>query len=139
MTQLLELIKQDQLDARKAKNQPIKVRLLTTLIGEATPGGNGVVNDADVLATIAKFLKNNLITQTAKPQDKTLKAEELILRSYMPQELTGDALEELIKRCIADVRATSMRDMGKIMGKLKKENFTIYMSEAQNKIKKLLA
>jgi len=45
--------------------------------------------------------------------------EEELLASYMPEELSDDALEELVDEGIAATAAVTPRDMGKVMGWLK--------------------
>ena len=45
--------------------------------------------------------------------------EEELLKSYMPEELGDDALEELVDEGIAATEAVTPRDMGKVMGWLK--------------------
>ena len=47
------------------------------------------------------------------------KYEEALLKSYMPEELSDDALEELVDEGIAATEAVTPRDMGKVMGWLK--------------------
>ena len=137
MSVLLFKIKADQLQARKDK-QKVKAKLLTTLIGEASPSGNGIVDNKAVMATIAKFLKNARITQKAKPSAELVE-EILILESYLDPVLTGTNLEAYIGRVAEKVHATSMRDMGKIMAKLSLADYTIDMGEANKAIKKMFA
>jgi uncharacterized protein len=43
-------------------------------------------------------------------------AEIAILSEYLPQALTEDAIQELIREAIAATGAASARDMGKVMG-----------------------
>jgi len=45
--------------------------------------------------------------------------EEELLASYMPEELSDAALEELVAEAIAATDAVTPRDMGKVMGWLK--------------------
>ena len=45
--------------------------------------------------------------------------EEDLLASYMPEELSDDALEELVDEGISATDAVTPRDMGKVMGWLK--------------------
>ena len=82
------------------------------------------VTDDDVVELIAKQLKqqkdalvefekaerDDLITQT--------KAEIEILTSYLPQQLTDEELEVVVRDAVAEVNAQSVKDMGKIMGKV---------------------
>jgi uncharacterized protein YqeY len=136
MSKLLEQIKADQLKARKTRNL-LKAKLLTTLIGEASPSGNGAIDDNAVKATITKFVKNIGITLRIKPNQDS-EDELAILKAYLPEDLKGDALASYVGRQIEKVHATSMRDMGKVMGKLKSAPYTIDMGKAQSIIKQLL-
>lgn len=138
MSKLLEQIKADQLAARKSGDK-VKSNLLTTLIGEASPSGHGVTDDKAVLAVIAKFVKNIKFSISKAKSNCNLDRELEILEAYMPEKLAGADLEKFIEKTIEQVHATSMRDMGKIMGKLKNAPYTIDMGKAQGLIKKLLA
>ena len=137
MSQLLEKIKKDQLEARKAKDK-VLAKLLTTLIGEASPSGNGVIDNNAVKATITKFLKNARITNNIRPSG-TLNREISILESYLPEVLQGFVLEAYIGRLIEKLNVTSARDIGKIMSKLSQADYTINKGEAHKLIKKLFA
>ena len=44
-------------------------------------------------------------------------AEAEIVRSYLPQPLSPAELEEIVETAMADTGATSMRDMGNVMGR----------------------
>jgi hypothetical protein len=43
------------------------------------------------------------------------KAELAVLKSYLPEEIPQDQLEEIVKAVIAEVGATTKTDMGKVM------------------------
>lgn len=44
-------------------------------------------------------------------------AEAEIVRSYLPNPLSSEQLEEIVDRAVAETGATGMRDMGTVMGK----------------------
>ena len=44
-------------------------------------------------------------------------AEAEIVRSYLPQPLSPEQLEEIVSTAINDTDATTMRDMGSVMGR----------------------
>jgi uncharacterized protein len=44
-------------------------------------------------------------------------AEAEIARSYLPEPLSPEKLEEIVDRAVNETGATSMRDMGAVMGK----------------------
>ena len=64
----------------------------------------------DALVEFEKAEREDLITQT--------KAEIEILASYLPQQLTDEELEAVVRDAITEVNAQSIKDMGKIMGKV---------------------
>lgn len=123
---LLAQIKQDQLSARKAK-ESLKATLLTTLIGEATSigknDGNRDSTDAEVTATIKKFIKNinELLSVT---QSDSAVAEKAILEQYLPNQLSEEQLQILIEgiviTCSADTPTGPIRPkIGDVVKRLK--------------------
>jgi uncharacterized protein len=44
-------------------------------------------------------------------------AEAEIVRSYLPEPLSQEQLEEIVDRAVSETGATSMRDMGAVMGR----------------------
>ena len=83
-----------------------------------------VVNDDDVIELIAKQLKQrkDALVEFEKAERDDLiaqtKAEIEILASYLPQQLTDEELEAVVRDAVAEVNAQSIKDMGKIMGKV---------------------
>ena len=43
-----------------------------------------------------------------------------VLNTYLPKMLTESEVEEIVAKTIADLGATSMKDMGKVMGFINK-------------------
>lgn len=150
---LLDQIKSAQLKARKERNT-LASNLLTTLLGEAAMigknNGNRESTDSEVISTIKKFVANAKETRDILLQDD--KAQEIlaqnpnpiggygagnpalldcleeirILESFLPKQLTDEELEVAITTAIADVNATSIRDMGKVMKLLKERHDGAY-------------
>lgn len=81
--------------------------------------------DSDVFALIDKMVKqrrDSLKQYQDANRDDLAEQEEFeigVLQTYLPQPLTADELAELIASAIESVGATSMKDMGKVMGALK--------------------
>lgn len=65
----------------------------------------------DSLAEFEKAGREDLIEET--------KSEIQVLKEYLPQQLSEEELEKIVKETIAEVGATSMKDMGKIMTAIK--------------------
>src|SRR5712691_471510 len=79
------------------------------------------LTDHDVAAVIKKQIKQrqDSIEGFEKGGRTDLadkeKAELVILKSYLPEELSTAQLEEIIKSSITEVGATTKTDMGKVM------------------------
>ena len=62
-----------------------------------------------------------------------------IIGQYLPQQLTDDDTKKLCSEIISSTGASSIKDMGKVMGELKKNNAdNIDFSKAGAMIKELL-
>ena len=79
------------------------------------------LTDADVVAVIKKQVKQrqDSIEGFEKGGRTDLvekeKAELVVLKSYLPEEIPQAQLEEIVKAVIAEVGATTKADMGKVM------------------------
>ena len=123
---LFETIEKDYVQAYKAKDavRLTVLRLLKTavknrLVDLCRPGGT--LDDAEMLDLIIKEGKQrqDSIEQytTAGRQDLADKeaAELAVIQSYLPKPLTEEELTALIDATIAEVGATSPREMGKVI------------------------
>ncbi|TQQ85729.1 GatB/YqeY domain-containing protein [Peptacetobacter hominis] len=79
------------------------------------------LNDDDIIDIISKQLKqrNDSLEQFLDAGREDLveetRSEIEILKEYLPQQLSEEELNEIVKQTISEVGATSMKDMGKIM------------------------
>lgn len=98
MTMFLKL-KNDQLEARKAKNG-IAASLLTTLIGEAAKIGKDTQNDdptdTQVVATIKKFIKNIDELLQHSPGNFQAISEKAILVRYLPKQIEEAEIRHIL-------------------------------------------
>ncbi|MEF9992008.1 MAG: GatB/YqeY domain-containing protein [Romboutsia sp.] len=65
----------------------------------------------DALVEFEKAGREDLVNET--------EAEIKVLTEYLPQQLSEEELNEIVKSTISQVGATSMKDMGKIMSVIK--------------------
>ena len=83
------------------------------------------LDDSQVLAVIEKQVKQarDSITQFEQGGRQDLadkeKTELDVLMSYLPAQLSAEEVDQHIKNVIDETGASSMKDMGKVMGKLK--------------------
>ena len=123
---LFETISEDIKAAMKARD---KVRLETLrnikkvfLEAKTAPGANDTLDDADAMKILQKLAKQgheSAQTFTAAGR-QDLADEELaqahVIEEYLPKPLTEAEIEETVKAVIAQTGASSMKDMGKVMG-----------------------
>ena len=128
---LFDQISEDIKAAMKARD---KVRLETLrnikkvfLEAKTAPGANDTLADADALKIIAKLAKQGKETATTYTQagrqdlaDAEL-AQVEVLESYLPKQLSQEEIEAEVKKIIAEVGATSMKEMGRVMGTASKQ------------------
>ena len=79
-------------------------------------------NDEDVMAVITKEIKklNDVLPDFTKAGRQDLideaNAKIAILKAYLPEQMSEDAIKELIRQTVEETGAVSMKDMGKVMG-----------------------
>jgi uncharacterized protein YqeY len=126
---LKELLKSDLKDAMRAKEivKRDAIRAINTMIKQIEVDERKELNNANIIALIQKGIKQreDAITQfkTASRDDLIAVEQEQIdiFSLYLPKQLDDDELEVILKYIINEVKATSMKDMGKIMPKAKEQ------------------
>ena len=115
--------------AMKAKDK-VRLGAIRLVIGElknmAAKEGREIT-EADITAQVKRSLKQTSETlemseKAANNQERTenLKEQVATLESLLPEQVSGEALVALIERTIAELGATSKKDMGRVMGALTK-------------------
>ncbi len=88
-------------------------------------GSGKTLGDDDVLALLQKMIKSRQesveIYEKAGRTDLAdkEKGEIAVISAYLPQQLSEDEVAEAVKSAIAEVGATSIKDMGKVVAALK--------------------
>ena len=92
------------------------------LLFKTSEGGSKEVSDGDILKMIQKLIKQRkesaeqfVAADRQELADNEL-AEAAIMEKYLPKQLSEAEVEEKVKAIIAEVGATSIKDMGKVMG-----------------------
>lgn len=138
------------MDAMKAKDtvRLSALRNIKKFIIEAKTAGTSVdeLPDADVIRIISKLAKQGTDSaELYKSQNRQdLADEELgqvaVMQEYLPKQLSDAELTEAIKAIIERTGATSMKEMGKVMGIASKELAGKVEGKAvADKVKQLLA
>ena len=125
---LKEKLLQDLKEAMKNKdvNRKNAVQMVRTGILQIEKDKGIEVTDEQILGIIAKEVKIRKDSlseyEKADRQDLIEQVTEEIkaLETYLPKQLSDEELTEEVKKIIAQVGATSMKDMGTVMKEAKK-------------------
>lgn len=128
---LFDQVSKDIVAAMKAKD---KVRLEALrnikkffIEAKTAPGANDTLDDAVALKILAKLAKQGRDTaalyheQNRPDLAEEEEAQAKVIEEYLPKALTPEELEVEVKAIIAQVGATSAKDMGKVMGVASKQ------------------
>ncbi|MFP4485587.1 MAG: GatB/YqeY domain-containing protein [Campylobacterales bacterium] len=129
MSELKNRINSEVKEAMKNKDAQKRdaLRMLTSAIKQVEVDERKELKDEDVVKIIQKAIKQreDAATQYREGGREELaskeEAEIEIFKTYLPAQLSDKELEEKLKSIIDSVGATSMKDMGKIMGVATKE------------------
>lgn len=122
---LEQQIQKDIMEAMKAHNtvRTNAVRAIKSEILLAKTSGAGAeITDGDVIKLIQKLIKQRKESAAMYAQggrqdlaDNEL-AEAAEMEGYLPKQLSEAEVEEIVKGIIDETGASSMADMGKVMG-----------------------
>lgn len=128
---LFDQVSKDIVAAMKAKD---KVRLEALrnikkffIEAKTAPGANDTLDDAVAFKILAKLAKQGRDTaalyheQNRPDLAEEEEAQAKVIEKYLPKALTPEELETEVKAIIAQVGATSAKDMGKVMGVASKQ------------------
>ena len=126
MSELSQQITEDMKTAMREKNTLAlnTIRMLKSSIKNAAiekGGADAELTDPEIVAVIRKEVKKR---QDSIEQYKTAgraelveqeEAEMAVLNGYLPEPLSEDKIAEIIEAAIAEVGATSRKEMGQVM------------------------
>jgi uncharacterized protein YqeY len=133
----------------KDKNTYPTLRLIISAIKDAEIAGRSKgqkdIKDSDIILLLKKMIKqrNESSEVYEKAGRKELyeneKKEIAIINTFLPKQLSEEEIKKICKEVIKSVGASSMKDMGKIMGVLKsKHSDTLDFSKVSVILKGLL-
>ncbi|KAI8060734.1 Yqey-like protein-domain-containing protein [Gongronella butleri] len=123
---LVDRLKQDRKTFMKSKQQPhlnVVKGVLSDLMYLGKAGGNSqdANDDATLLSVIQKNIKRRQDSAKqyldgGRPELAATEQQEIeVLQVYLPEQMSQQEIEEKVQQIVAEVGATSIKDMGKIM------------------------
>lgn len=127
MSALKEQLVNDMKNAMREKDSARLevIRMLRAAIQRKEVDDRIELDDDQVLAVIQKQIKqaNDSITQFTKGGRDDLADKEKfgleVMQAYMPEQLSEEDLQKLVAEAISKTGASSVKDMGKVIGMLK--------------------
>jgi uncharacterized protein len=124
---LLEQLKEQMKVAMRAKDKPrlSTIRMALAAVKQREIDERITLTNDDVLAILVKMVKQrrDAAKQFEEANRQDLVDVELleikVIEEFLPQPLTSDEIDGLIKEAIAQTGASSMQEMGKVMAILK--------------------
>ncbi|MEA3498666.1 MAG: GatB/YqeY domain-containing protein [Campylobacterota bacterium] len=126
---LKEQLKSDLKDAMRAKEimRRDSIRAINTMIKQIEVDQRVELGDDDIIKLIQKGVKQReeaIVQYKEAKRDDLVKTEQDqidIFSNYLPKQLNDSELEVIIAAIIAEVGATSIKDMGKVMNPAKEK------------------
>lgn len=124
---MVDKILKDLKEAQLARDE-VKVSTLRLLISEIknaqiNKGSSGEqLSDDEVVSVIAREVKKRKESavgfRSGNREEQALKeeAEGSILQSYLPEQLSTEELTKIVQESINEIGATTVSDMGKVIG-----------------------
>jgi uncharacterized protein YqeY len=127
MSELKQQLQQDMKDAMRAKEalRLSTIRMLIAAVKQREIDEQTTLSDTDVLKVINKQIKQrrDSIQQYTDAGRTELaeqeQAELAVLEAYLPAQLSETEIQTAVDKAVADSGASSMKDMGAVMGQLK--------------------
>tara|TARA_B000000441_G_C21378030_1_gene142415 strand:+ start:26 stop:481 length:456 start_codon:yes stop_codon:yes gene_type:complete len=121
----------EALKAKDKKTYPT-LRLIVSAIKDAEIAGRSKgqkdIKDSDIIALLKKMIKQrNESCEVYKKAGRTELLENEnreieVINKFLPNQLSEEETKKICEETIKSVNATSMKDMGKIMGVLKSKH-----------------
>lgn len=117
-----EDIKKAMLAREKVRLEALRGVKKEFLEAKTAKGAGGVLTDDNAIRIMTKMVKQR--RESAKIYEENNRpelaenelAEAAVIEEYLPKQLSAEELEAEVKAIIAETGATSMKEIGKVMG-----------------------
>tara|TARA_B100000427_G_C15183733_1_gene452806 strand:+ start:94 stop:534 length:441 start_codon:yes stop_codon:yes gene_type:complete len=125
-----EKIQKDLVQLMKSgeKNKVEKMRFILSFITQEEKDKNKELTNSEIIQILKKALKRNQESfeqfTKAGREDLALKESEeiAIIQNYLPEEMSEEDVIKIIKETITSSGASSIKEMGKVIGLIKKNH-----------------
>lgn len=120
--QISEDIKKAMLAREKVRLEALRGVKKEFLEAKTAKGANGELSDETATKIMVKMVKQRkesaqIYADNNRPElAENELAEAAVIEEYLPKQMTAEELEAELKAIISETGATSMKEMGKVMG-----------------------
>lgn len=117
-----EEIKKAMLARQKVRLEALRGIKKEFLEAKTAKGANGELSDEKAVQILTKMVKQRMESAKIYTENKRQEladnelAEAEVIREFLPKQLSKEELEAEVKSIIEQVGATSVKEMGKVMG-----------------------
>ena len=147
MSDLKKQIQDDVITTMKSgdKERLAVVRLMTSAMKQIEVDERIELDDARIIAILDKMVKQrreSIAQFKTAGRDDLVKQENFeidIIQEFLPQALSEEEVDNIVNQAIAQTSASSIKDMGKVMGLVRPQIIgRADMGEVSGRIKSLL-
>ncbi|WP_295771883.1 GatB/YqeY domain-containing protein [uncultured Mucilaginibacter sp.] len=120
-------IKQAMLAKNEAKLRGLRAIKSALLLAKTEKGASEDITEETEIKVLQKLVKQrkesaDIYQAQNRPDLYQVEKEEMdVIEAYLPKQMSRDEVEAFLKDLISRVGATSVKDMGKVMGAANKE------------------
>lgn len=120
-TQLMADIKQAMLAKDQKKLEALRA-IKAQILLEKSKDGSNEISEAAEIAMLQRLVKQRKESASIFEQNgrtelaENEKQQAAVIEAYLPKQLSDDELNDMLNAIIAEVGASSIKDMGKVMG-----------------------
>ena len=120
-------IKQAMLAKDQAKLRGLRAIKAAILLAKTEKGGAEEIDADAEIKILQKLVKQrkesaNIYKEQGREDLLLVEQEEIdVISQFLPQQLDEEAITAIVKRIVAETGATSIKEMGKVMGLANKE------------------
>lgn len=120
-------LKDAMLSKNEVKLRTIKAIKAAFIIAKTDKGSTGEISEEQEIKILQKLFNQRkesfeIFTKENRPELALREKEEMdIITAYLPAQMSDDELKIIVQSTIAETSATSVKDMGKVIGSVSKK------------------
>lgn len=120
-------LKEAMLSKNEVKIRTVKAIKAAFLIAKTEKGATGEIMQEQEIKILQKLFNQrkesfDIFTKENRPELAVREKEEMdVISSYLPKQMSDDDLKNIVLSVISETGATSVKDMGKVIGSVSKK------------------